>query len=82
MTLQDLLNKTVPALVGLADQLDSIAAKYPDMESSLRPKIDVLRAVADPIRLADLATTAVNEVKHLVTTGEIIPRQHPDTLAS
>ena len=42
---------------------------------------DVLRAVADPIRLADLAATAVNEVKHLVTTGEIIPRQHPDNLA-
>ena len=82
LRIEDLINRSVPALSGLASQLEGIAARYPDLAVSLQPKIDALRAVADPARLAALATTVVAEITALVQTGEIKPKQHPSDLAS
>ena len=81
MTIGELISKTVPALNRLADELTTIVTKYPDLAPQLEPKIAALRAAADPLALASLATTVVGELVGLVKGGITEPKPHPSDLA-
>ena len=81
MTIADIITRAVPALAGLSQHLESQAAQYPDLEPQLRPKIDALKAAADPGRLAALAKEVVGELAALVGSGKIDPRSHPSDVA-
>ena len=80
MTVADLIARAAPALAGLSGYLDGLAAQYPDLRPSLQPKIDALKAAADPLNLANVASASVSELVNLVSTGQIVPRSHPSDL--
>ncbi len=81
MNIQDLINRAAPALSGLADQLQAIIAKYPDAADELQPKLDALRAAADPLALAALGSTVLSELTQFARTGVLDPRNSPSNLA-
>lgn len=81
MTIQELINRAAPALAGLVAQLEAIIAKYPDTAASLQPKVDALKAAADPLALAQLGSTVLNELTQFARTGTLDPRSSPSNLA-
>ena len=81
MTIADLITRAAPSLAGLAAQLESIIAKYPDTAESLQPKVDALKASSDPLALAALGQTVLSELTQFARTGTLDPRNSPSNLA-
>jgi hypothetical protein len=81
VTIQDIINRAAPALIGLAAELEAAIAKYPDLAGSLQPKADALKAAADPLALAQLGSTVLNELTQFARTGTLDPRRSPSNLA-
>ena len=81
MTIADLITRAAPSLAGLAAQLEAIIAKYPDTADALQPKLDALRAASDPLGLAALGSTVLNELTAFARSGKMDPRNSPSNLA-
>lgn len=81
MMIMDLITRAAPALSSLAAQLEAISNKYPDLSADLAPKIAALRAVADPLALAQLGATVLTELTQFARTGTLDPRNSPSNLA-
>jgi len=81
VTIAEIVNRAAPALAGLASQLEAIIAKYPDTADALQSKVDALKAVADPLALAQLGGTVLNELTQFARTGVLDPRNSPSNLA-
>jgi hypothetical protein len=77
----DLIARAAPALAHLAAALEAIIAKHPDTASELQPKVDALKAAADPLALALLGSTVLSELTQFARTGKLDPRNSPSNLA-
>lgn len=82
MTRDELIARWIPALIGLADFLESLKAQYPDIAPMVDPKIEALRANADAGLLGGVAGVALEELRKLADTKSLDPRPHPSDLAS
>ena len=80
MTIQDIISKAAPALVGLADSLQDIVTAYPDTAPQLQPKIDALRAAGSSENLLALGKEVLAELAALPSKG-LDPKAHPSDLA-
>lgn len=81
MTREELIGRWVPGLLGLGDFLEMLKAQHPDLGPIVDPKIAELRASADAGILANVLGVSLEELRVMVQTRSLDPRQHPSDLA-